>query len=152
VSLATLLAASSDADGDTLGITVSSTSASNATITVSQGWVFYTPAPGFTNVDSFTYTVTDPRGGSAIGTVTVAIKVDDSVGVNLAITDLHNGSFRVNGSGIPGRTYRIQYTDSLVPANWQSLGGSSVTADNAGAFQFIDATGSSTRFYRTVWP
>ena len=113
VSLATLLASDSDADGDPLTINVSSTSAYGGTITVSNGWVFYTPTAGFTNADSFTYTVTDGHGGSAIGTVTVAIAVDNSPGQNLVITSLGGGSFLINGSGIPGRTYRMQSTDSL---------------------------------------
>ena len=122
VRLSTLLASDSDADGDTLNITVSSTSASNATVTVSGGWVFYTPPAGFTNADSFTYTITDGRGGSAVGIVTVAILVDNSQSQNLTITDLGGGAFSINGSGIPGYTYRLQYSDSASPFIWQEPG------------------------------
>jgi hypothetical protein len=152
VRLSTLLANDSDADSDTLTPTVSSTSANGGTITISAGWVFYTPAAGFTNADSFTYTITDGRGGSATGTVTVAIKVDNDVGQNLVITDLGNGSFLIRGSGIPGRTYRLQYTDTLIPANWQDLSGGSVTADGTGVFEFTDTAGSGSRYYRSVYP
>ncbi len=115
VRLATLLASDSDADGDTLNLTVSPTSASNATLTVSGGWVFYTPPAGFTNADAFTYTITDGHGGSAVGTVTVALQVDDAPSQNLTITDLGEGSFRINGSGIPGYTYRLQYSGQPQP-------------------------------------
>src|SRR5439155_3858615 len=121
VRLSTLLANDSDADGDTLSVIVSSTSANGGSITVSNDWVFYTPAAGFTNTDSFTYTISDSRGGSATATVTVAIKVDNDPGQNLTIADLGGGQFRIRGSGIPGRTYRLQYTDELGPANWQIL-------------------------------
>ena len=152
VTLSTLLANDSDSDGDTLTITVSSSSANGGTITVSNSWVFYTPASGFTNEDSFTYTITDGRGDSAIATVTVAIKVDNDPGQNLTITNLGGGQFRIRGSGIPGRTYRLQYTDELVPSNWQILPGGTVTADDSGVFEFIDTSGSPTRFYRTVYP
>ncbi len=150
VRLATLLASDSDADGDTLNLTVSPTSASNATLTVSGGWVFYTPPAGFTNADAFTYTITDGHGGSAVGTVTVALQVDDAPSQNLTITDLGEGSFRINGSGIPGYTYRLQYSDSPSPFVWQSL--VSATADSTGAFQYTDTSGAPTRFYRTVYP
>jgi hypothetical protein len=154
VRLSTLLANDSDADNDTLNITVSSTSANGGTITVSGGWVFYTPASGFTNVDTFTYTITDGHGGSTVGTVTVNIKVDNEPGQNLSITSLGGDpqSYRIIGSGIPGRTYRLQFTDTLTPANWQDLPGASVTADSNGVFQFIDTSGSPTRYYRSVYP
>jgi hypothetical protein len=152
VRLSTLLANDSDADGDTLNIVVSPTSASNATIRVSGGWVFYLPAAGFTNADSFTYTITDGRGGSAVGTVTVAIQVDNSQSQNLTITDLGNGSFRINGDGISGYTYRLQYSDTIAPFDWQDMAGGSVTADSTGKFEYTDTTAGPTRFYRTVYP
>ena len=123
-----------------------------ARVTVSSGWVFYTPAAGFTNADSFTYTITDGHGGSVIGTVTVAIKADNDPGQNLTITDLGNGSFRINGDGIPGRTYRLQSTDTLSPANWQDISGGSVTADSTGRFQYTDTPGAGPRYYRSVYP
>jgi subtilisin-like proprotein convertase family protein len=153
VRLTTLTANDNDADGDTLTPTVSSTSTNGGSIVVSgDGWVTYTPVPGFTNVDAFTYLISDGRGGSATNVVTIAIKVDNSVGQSLTITDIGGGSFRLNGSGIPGRTYRLQSTDSLSPVNWQNLLGGSVTADTNGAFIYIDSSGSSTRYYRSVYP
>ncbi len=154
VRLATLLSNDSDADGDTLNINVGSTSANSGTITVSGGWAYYTPANGFTNEDSFTYTLTDGHGGSTIGTVTVSILVDDAAGQNLVVTDQGSGSFLIKGSGIPGRTYRMQYNDSLIstPDSWFDLGGGIVTPDMSGAFQYTDASGNSGRSYRSVYP
>jgi subtilisin-like proprotein convertase family protein len=152
VRLATLLANDSDADSDTLSITVSSTSASNATITVSGGWVYYTPEVGFTNADSFTYTITDGQGGSTDGTVTVALKVDDTPGVNLTITDLGVGGMLIQGNGIAGRTYRLQYSDTIAPFTWTILAGGTVTANSVGGFEFTDTAGSSSRYYRSVYP
>ena len=152
VRLSTLLANDGDADSDALSITVSSTSANAGTITVSGGWAFYTPATGFTNADWFTYTIEDGRGGSAVATVTVAIKVDNDAGQNLIITDLGDGSFHISGDGMPGRTYRLQYTDTLTPADWQNLAGGSVTADSTGVFEFTDTAGSASRYYRSVYP
>ena len=152
VRLSTLLANDTDADADTINITVASASANGNTLSVSDGWVFYTPALGFTNADTFTYSLDDGHGGSATGTVTVAIKTDDSLGENLTIVDLGNGSFRIDGNGIPGRAYRLQYSDILNPPNWQFLPGATVTADSTGAFQFTDTSGAPTRIYRSVYP
>ncbi len=152
VPLATLLASDSDADGDPLSITVSSTSASNATITVSGGWVFYTPPVGFTNADSFTYTITDGHGGSTTGTVTVALQVDENPSQNLTITALGENVYQIDGSGIPGYTYRLQSSDTSSPFTWLDLIGGSLTADATGKFQYQDTTTAPVRFYRTVYP
>ena len=152
VRLSTLLGNDSDADSDTLNITVSSTSASNGTVSVVGNWVYYTPALGHTNVDSFTYTITDGRGGSATGTVTVAIRVENVASENLTISHISENSYLIRGSGIPGRTYRLQSTDSLAPATWTDLPLGSVTADSAGRFEFTDTTGAPTRYYRSVYP
>jgi subtilisin-like proprotein convertase family protein len=152
VRLATLLANDSDADGDALNIVIGATSANGGTLSLSSGWVFYVPANGFTSADSFTYTITDGHGGSATGTVTVAIKVDNAPGENLTIADLGNGSFRINGSGIPGRTYRLQSTGSITLPDWQDISGGTVTADSTGAFVFTDTPGTGSRYYRSVYP
>jgi subtilisin-like proprotein convertase family protein len=152
--IADLLTNATDADGDPLTVVLSSASANSGTITTNNGWVFYAPASGYTNADSFTYTVYDGYGGSATGTVTVNVLEDDAAGQNLVITALGGGSYRIDGSGIPGRTYRMQYNDALTttPANWLDLSGGSVTADLTGAFQYTDTAGNSGRAYRSVYP
>jgi len=151
VQLATLLTNASSPDGDTLALSVSSTSASNATITVSGHWAFYTPPAGFTNADSFTYKVTDTYGGSATGTVTVAILVDNSQSQNLVITNPGSGGVLISGNGVPGYQYRLQYSVVPGPAYfWQTL--TNVTADGTGKFEYTDTSGDLTRFYRTAYP
>jgi hypothetical protein len=131
-------------------LTVSPTSASNAAVTMSGGWIFYAPLAGFTNADSFTFTVTDNYGGSATATVTVAIQVDNGQSQNLVITALGNNQFLISGSGIPGYTYRLQCSDTSGPFAWQDL--VSKTADSTGKFQYTDTTASETRYYRTTYP
>ena len=129
VSLATILAHCSAAAGDTITNTaVSSTSASNVTITVANGWVFY-PPESFTTPDSFTFTVTDNYGLSATGTVTVATETVQ--GLTLTGT-ANNGSFTISGNGVPGYTYHVQFSLNFGP--WQGAG--SAIADNTGAFQY----------------
>ena len=70
-----LLANDFDPDGDALIITnVGATGTAGGTVVDHGGgsWT-YTPAAGFTGIDTFTYTVGDGRGGSASALVTVNI-------------------------------------------------------------------------------
>jgi len=152
VRLATLQTNDSDVDSDALSVVVSSTSASNATVTVVNGWVSYTPLAGFTNADSFTYTINDGHGGSATNTVAVGVQVDNDPSQNLTIVSLDNNSVLIQGSGIPSRTYRMQSTGSLSPVDWQDVTDGAVTADSNGRFQYTDTAVSSQRYYRTVYP
>ena len=70
-----LRANDSDPDGDPLTITAVSTPGNGtATIIESGQAVRYTPNPGYRGADSFTYTVSDGRGGTA--TATVNLNVD----------------------------------------------------------------------------
>src|SRR5207245_862634 len=63
VSIETLLNNASDADGDAISfVNVDTTSANGGTLTTSNGWIFYTPPAGFTNSDTFTYTISDGVG------------------------------------------------------------------------------------------
>ena len=150
VSIATLLANDTDADGDTLTlVSVSSPTSNSGGVVIADGWVHYTPAVGFTNVDSFTYTIEDGRGGSATGTVTVDIINDTAVSGNLSIVDQGDGSYRVRFRGMPDRTYTLEYAETLTPPDWASL--AEITTDATGAAEYIDTPpgGAPGRFYRT---
>ncbi len=67
-----VLANDTDADGGPLSIT-SSTSGARGTVACGSGVCNYTPAAGFIGADQFTYTASDPDGGTAVGTVTVTV-------------------------------------------------------------------------------
>jgi hypothetical protein len=72
VNLAVLTLAS-DPNGDALGV-ASVTEGSHGRVVINaNGTVTYTPAAGFTGIDTFTYTVTDPYGHPAVGTGTVTV-------------------------------------------------------------------------------
>ena len=90
VGIPDLLANVSDADGDPITLVgVSAASANGGAVVTNNGWVFYTPAPGFTNTDTFTYLVTDGWSAPVAGTVTVDITVDDGT---LAESGYHQAS------------------------------------------------------------
>lgn len=69
-----------------------------------------------------------------------------------AIRAIGDGSLRIHFRGVPGLTYRIQYSESLTAPVWRSLGNR--TADAMGSFEIVDrpSAGSATRFYRSVYP
>ena len=63
----------SDPDGDPLTV-IANTDPSNGTVTVNpDGSFVYTPEQDFNGTDSFTYTVSDGRGGEATATVTITV-------------------------------------------------------------------------------
>ncbi|NND60857.1 MAG: tandem-95 repeat protein [Gammaproteobacteria bacterium] len=67
-----VLSNDSDADGDSLAV-VSVTQGANGGVTHNDDTVTYTPDPGFTGTDSFSYTIEDGRGGSATASVMVTV-------------------------------------------------------------------------------
>jgi len=71
----------SDADGDALSVTIL-TPPANGTATLvdsgSNGQIVYRPNAGFSGTDSFTYRVSDGKGGNATATVTVTVDGGES--------------------------------------------------------------------------
>ena len=153
VKIASLLSNDSDPDGDLLAfVGFSTTSQNGGTITRETDWISYSAPAGFTNDDSFTYTISDGRGLPVVGIVNVKIQSSPLPSPNLFVTDLGDGSYRIRFDGIPGLTYRIEVTGSLSPANWQTLGFEA--ANPAGNFEITDRPpgGFGQRFYRSVHP
>ena len=69
-----VLANDSDPDGDPLTI-VAITQGANGTVgNNGDGTLTYTPLAGFKGRDTFTYTISDGRGGTSVGKVTVRVK------------------------------------------------------------------------------
>ena len=150
VSVVALVGSVSDADGDPLSLAgVDGTSAHGGTVVLSNGWVFYTPPQGYAGADTFNYTITDGLSAPVQGTVTVDLQVDNGPSPNLAIVG-GSGSYQVWGDGIPGRTYHIQYTTSVQPPDWVTIG--TAAADTNGVFLFEDSGRGTAVFYRSVWP
>jgi hypothetical protein len=67
------LVAGSDADGNTVMLVgTSQTSAQESPITIRSNVIAYYPPPGFVGNDTFTYTIQDGVGDSAVGTVSIS--------------------------------------------------------------------------------
>jgi RHS repeat-associated protein len=76
-----------DADGDTLTVSAVTQGQHGAVSINANGSVRYAPAANTHGTDSFTYTVIDGNGGSAVGTVSLTITaVNDAPTVTLAAT------------------------------------------------------------------
>ena len=69
-----VLANDVDPDGDTLLLEAVTSPAGGAAVANPDGTITYTPAAGFRGQDRFTYTVSDGRGGTAIGDVRVRVQ------------------------------------------------------------------------------
>jgi large repetitive protein len=64
-----------DPDGDSLLVTTVTQPAHGTVVLNANSSITYTPAAGYLGPDSFTYTVMDPSGATAIGTVAISVTV-----------------------------------------------------------------------------
>ncbi|MBS0658312.1 MAG: cadherin-like domain-containing protein [Verrucomicrobia bacterium] len=152
ISQRKLLLTASDADGDPLTVSaVSPTSAQGGTVSLAPNVVTYTPPGGFSGNDSFTYTVSDGRGGNATGTVSVTVRPANAPKLNIVSVTTSPSGTLVVGQGLPGFVYIIQSSDDL-QSSWQNLSGP-LTAGTNGRFEFLDTTQPppTQRFYRAVF-
>ncbi len=75
VTAVSLLSNDTDADNDSLQlVSVDNTGSQGGSLVASNGnsWT-YTPAAGFSGTEAFTYTISDGRGGSAQGTISIQV-------------------------------------------------------------------------------
>ena len=121
VTTGNVLANDTDPDGDTLSVSAAdATSAKGGTVVNNGNGTFtYTPAANFNGSDSFNYTVSDGKGGTAQGTVTITVNaVNDApvitsgqvfdVDENLSNTAVNPGP--VQASDVDGDTLSYAIT------------------------------------------
>ena len=126
-------------------------SSAGGAVSLLNDWVRYVPPGTPTNVDSFPFIVTNNLSRAAIGTATVSIATNLAPSVNFTSADESGGMVRLRFSGIPGRSYSIQFSDSLDVPVWQTL--ATATADVSGAFELVDTPPAGPpRFYRSIQP
>jgi RHS repeat-associated protein len=109
-----------DPDGDPIAIT-NVTQGTNGTVTNTATTTTYTPNAGFHGIDSFTYSITDNRGGTAQAKVTVIVDQPPSVNagpgdaITLPQTATLNGSATDDGHPNPPGAVTTLWTQMSGP-------------------------------------
>jgi hypothetical protein len=144
-----LLANDSDADEDALSlISVNSPSAGGGTVMLTgTNTVAYT-APLTGSSDSFTYTVSDGRGGTASATVNVMLAPGGASFNRVSLDILGNGDVMLSYRGIPHYNYALEWTHNLTPPiQWQPV--LTNQANSTGLLVFTNTPSGGNDFYRT---
>jgi hypothetical protein len=154
VSCGKILGKATDSDGDALNVTSAGPSSSGGGTAVLQGTtILYTPATGFSGIDTFPITITDARGATAEGVVTMNVGQPPDGGGQGGnpprLTILPEGKIGIAFHGIPGRSYQIQRSTNL--ADWNPI--ATIPAAENGAVEFIDENPpEGSGFYRLRKP
>ncbi|MEZ0356001.1 Ig-like domain-containing protein [Mycobacterium sp. SA01] len=88
-----------DADGDTLSVTVAQAPSHGSLALNSDGSFTYTPAENYYGADTFSYTVADGHGGTAVGTTSITVNahppvIDQTQPYSIDETDPVTGTIR----------------------------------------------------------
>lgn len=162
VLLADLMANDSDADGDPISIlSVWAAEPAGATVAINGNFAVYTVPAGNAGNGSFKYQLGDGYGGTvSTGEVTVTELVTATNSVPVPDSPPNSASVAVAGQdvqlaffGVPGRTYGVQYTTSIVqPYVWNELDPVvNVVVPADGVIRYTDhAPAGASRFYRAV--
>lgn len=129
----------SDVDGDAMFVQAGTyTTLHNGTVTIGENGTFtYTPASGFSGMDSFDYTLFDGKGGTDIGTVTIDVEFSNANPV------AHNDSYSGReDNAIEGN---VLANDTDADGDSLSVVAGLYTTASGGAFR-VEADGSF--FYR----
>ncbi len=131
--------AATDVDGDalTFGLAANGGPAHGAVTINPNGSYSYTPAANFNGTDSFTYQVSDGKGGTTLGTITVGVNpVNDAPTTSGAtVSGQEDGSIagRVTGHDVDGDTLTFGLASNGGPAH------GAVTFNPDGTFNYVPA-------------
>jgi hypothetical protein len=153
VPVSTLVHAATDPDGDTLSVpSVATPSANGGTVTLANNLATYSPAPAFAGADSWTYLLSDSRGGAATGTVSVTVVASNAITLNsLSQTLSVDGSFTADFQAVPGLIYSVDRSPDLT-GPWQP-GFTNIQAATNGILTLADPSPAlPQRFYRIHYP
>ncbi|MDW8307865.1 MAG: Ig-like domain-containing protein, partial [Verrucomicrobiales bacterium] len=146
--------ATTDADGDAVSVTGVSTPTSGSASHTSSTVTYV--ASGSAGTHNFTYTVSDGYGGTDTKTVTVIVSaVGNGPNIVPGSLQVSGNNVKLDAYGVPGRTYRLEFTEDLTPpVTWTPLYGSEVVAA-ANGFLSFDYTHTNalppTGFFRTKY-
>jgi hypothetical protein len=115
-------------------------------------WLFYTAPEGSPQGDAFSYRLRDDNGNELSGKILFNIKDGNGPSNNSKTSGKKDGADRIVFAGVPGKTYTIQYTESLENPQWQTV--ATRTADAFGSYEYVDSAqaGRSRRYSRSICP
>lgn len=158
----TVLANDTDADSDPLTPAVATQPSHGSAVANADGTITYTPAAGYAGSDSFSYTVSDGRGGTSAGaTVSMSVvnqppvAVDDGVatpaGQAATITVLDNDS-DPNGDAITvtGVTQPVSGSVTYTAGSVTYTPAGAFTGDSTFTYTITDARGATATASVTV--
>jgi len=153
LNVANLLSASSDPEGGLLMLAgVGTPSHGTATLDSDGTTLIYTPDPGYTGPDRFTYTISDGQGGFTTATNLVQVTNPNNPLYNqFRMPVLVGGELELRFAGFPGDYYTIQRSTNL--AEWVTVLTQAIPSN--GLLSFQDTTLPSPppahAFYRAVF-
>jgi hypothetical protein len=130
---------------------MAATSPLGGVLTRAGGFIFYSPPESNPQSDTFTYTLSDGAGHTALSTVTVGIRGASNVpSSNILGFSGSAGHFTITFAGIPGVQYHVQWAPG-VAGNWTEF--NVKTAGDNGLFSVTDEVDRGPQaYYRTVVP
>jgi len=140
----------SDEDGDPLTVSISQTP-QNGTVTVTaEGTTAYTAEADFVGSDSFTYTISDGRGGTSSATVTITVKsplepvvtapAEIIITVDTGVEQVPASDERI-AAFLNGAT-ALDETDGVVPVTAVDAPASFLLGETTVRFQAVDLDGN----------
>ena len=152
-----LIELATDPDGDLMSFLVSATSTNGGAVSHEADAITYTPVASFVGTDAFNYTVSDERGGVTNGTVVVAVWSAEAASPGIVSPpSIVDGDFIVWFGGIPGRTYTIERSASVIGPWSKAVNVTAPVTDagfGLGVFEFREAvSGTPSRFFRAYYP
>jgi lysophospholipase L1-like esterase len=159
LAVAKLLTYGADPDGDALAVGGAGPASTNGgAVALAPVTVDYTPPAGYVGQDLFPVVISDGRGGSVTGRVSVTVTTGEAAPMNIVSgPTITGGVTAIRFAGIPGYTYIIEATPSILVPDWQPV--TNMVAPSidrglgVGIFQFVDPDGvTSQRYYRTISP
>jgi len=133
----------SDPEGDSLTATLVSGPHQGVLNLSPSGGFNYTPTNHFSGVDTFTYQASDGQTNSSSATVSITV----TNLIQIVSVGLSNDVVTVRWTSIVGKTYRLQYKESLGDTNWRDVA-PDVSASGATALGTNGVEAASRRFYR----
>jgi hypothetical protein len=147
VTTGNVLSNDTDLNGDTL--TVSSfTQATNGTVVNNNNGTFtYTPAAGFSGIDSFTYTANDGKGGTSTGNVAVTVSPIVLPPVNVAPVAVADVATTNQGQAttidVLANDTDVNLGDTLTVESFSDPANGSVTRNQDGTLSYTPDAGYS---------